>query len=185
MRNVVYLINLSLDGFIEGPDGRFDWSEPSEDLHQFFNDQIRDMGGFIYGRRMYETMAVWQTMDQDPALPAVMAEFARTWREKPKYVLSTTLETVGPNCRLIREDVAAAVAELKQGTGADLSVGGAGAARTLAEHDLIDEYRLVLRPVLVGGGKPGLPGLPDLVRLTLVESRTFACGTVYLRYRRA
>ena len=91
MRNVVYLMNVSLDGFVEGPDGTFDWSRPDEEVHRFHNQQARDLGAFLYGRRMYELMSVWETMAEDPSAPDYVLEFARIWRDKPKLVFSTVV----------------------------------------------------------------------------------------------
>lgn len=187
MRDVIYLMNLSLDGFVEGPDGGFTWSRPDEEVHRFHNTIADEMGAFLYGRRLYETMRVWQTYAEGPAaadFPDYVREFGRIWRSKPKIVFSTTLESVGENCRLVRGDVAAEVARLKEQPGGALGVGGPGLARTLARLDLLDEYRLVLFPVTVGSGKSYFPALDHEVRLRLLETRTFGCGAVYLRYRR-
>ena len=185
MRKVIYLMNLSLDGFVEGPDGKFEWTHPDEEVHRFHNQQARDMGAFLYGRRMYETMAGWQTMDEDLSLPDYVLEFARIWKEKPKVVFSTTLEAVGENCRLVRGNIAAEIATLKHIPGGDLGVGGPNLASALARLGLIDEYRMVLSPIIVGGGKSYFPALDDAVHLSLMEIRTFGCGAVYLRYQRA
>jgi dihydrofolate reductase len=185
MRNMVYLMNTSLDGFVEGPDGKFGWSRPDEEVHRFHNQAARELGAFLYGRRMYETMAGWQTMDGDPSLPDYALEFARIWKSKPKVVFSTTLTTVGPNCRLAQGDIGAEVARMKQQPGGDLGVSGPGLASALARLDLIDEYRLVLYPVIVGGGKPYFPRQDRDVHLRLLETRAFGCGAVYLRYGRA
>ncbi len=182
--SIVYLMNVSLDGYVEGPDGKFDWTVPDEEVHRFHGEIAGGMGAFLYGRRLYETMAVWQTWDQDPSLPGYMLDFARMWKEKPKIVFSTTLTEVGPNCRLVRGDIAAEVARLKTQVAGDLSVGGPGLAASFARLGLIDEYRLVVYPVLVGGGKRFFPGLDHRVNLRLLESRTFRRGGVYLRYRR-
>ncbi len=182
MGKVVYLLNLSLDGFIEGADGTFGWGAPSEEVHLFHNELASTMGAFVYGRRMYETMAVWQTLDSDPSTPPFMAAFARTWRSKPKYVFSKTLASVGEGCTLLRGDVAAEITRLKGEISGDLSVSGAGLGTSLAHLDLIDEYRLVLCPVLVGAGKSYFPALPSIARLRLLETRAFGSGAVYLRY---
>jgi dihydrofolate reductase len=184
MGSVVYLMNVSLDCFVEGPDGGFGWSRPDEEVHRFHNRMAQDMAAFLYGRRLYETMAVWQTAGNDPSLPEYVLEFARIWKSKPKIVFSTTLDTVGEGCRLVRGDIASEVASLKQNGGGDLSVGGPGLASALARLGLIDEYRLVVSPVLVGGGKPYLAPLGHPVSLRLVETRSFRCGAVYLRYQR-
>lgn len=185
MGNVIYLMNLSLDGFVEGPDGRFGWCTPDEEVHRFHNQQARGMAAFLYGRRMYEMMAVWQTMDEDPSLPEYVLEFARIWKEKPKYIFSTTLTSVGENCHLVRGDAGAEVAALKRTPGGDLGVGGPGLASSLARLGLIDEYRLVVYPIVVGGGKRFFPALDRPGGQRLLETRTFGCGAVYLRYRSA
>jgi dihydrofolate reductase len=185
MRKLIYLMNMSLDGFVEGPDGRLDWTRPDEEVHRFHQDQARDMGAFLYGRRLYETMAVWHTLDADPSLPAYMLDFARIWKSKPKIVFSTTLAAVGEGCRLVRGDAAAEVARLKQEPGGDLGVGGPALAATLARAGLVDEYRLVVLPILLGGGKSYFPALEQPIPLRLVETRKFSRGGLYLRYERA
>ncbi len=178
-------MNPSLDGFVEGPDGKFGWSRPDEELHRFHNQMAREMGAFLYGRRLYETMAVWETMGEDETLPDYALEFARIWKTKPKVVFSTTLKEVGPNCRLVRGDVGAEVTALKEQPGGDLGVGGPGLASTLEKLGLIDEYRVVFFPVLVGDGKRYFPAPGREVPLRLLETKTFRFGAVYLRYRRA
>ncbi|MFP2956370.1 dihydrofolate reductase family protein [Myxococcus sp. 1LA] len=130
-------------------------------------------------------MSAWQTLDTEPSASGVTAEFARSWRSKPKVVFSTTLEKVGENCLLVRGDVAAEVARLKQEHPGDLAVSGPGLASAFARLGLIDEYRRVLSPVLVGGGKPYIPQLEHLVPLRLKETRAFQSGALYLRYQRA
>jgi dihydrofolate reductase len=185
VRKVIYLMNLSLDGFVEGPDGKFGWSEPDEEVHRFHNQQAREMGAFLYGRRMYETMAGWQTMDEKVSLPDYVLEFARIWKEKPKIVFSTKLEAVGVNCRLLRGELGAELARLMREPGGDLGVSGPGLASGLARLGLIDEYRLVVYPIMVGGGKPYFPALDSALKLRVRETRTFGCGAVYLRYQRA
>jgi dihydrofolate reductase len=185
MGNIIYLMNVSLDGFVEGLDGTFGWSEPDEEVHRFHNQQARDLSAFLYGRRMYELMTPWQIADEAPSAPDYVVEFARIWKDKPKVVFSTTLQTAGPSSRLVRGDIAAEVARLKQQQpGGDFGVSGPGLASSFARLGLIDEYRLVISPVLVGGGKPYFPALEHLVRLRLLETRTFRSGAVYLRYRR-
>lgn len=183
MRKLIYLMNASLDGFVEGPDGRFDWTVPDEEIHRFHGGIAQDMGAFLYGRRLYETMAVWQTFGDDPALPEYVREFGQMWKSKPKIVFSSTLESVGPGCRLVKGDAAREVARLKEEKGADLAVGGPTLASSLARLGLIDEFRVVIFPFIVGGGKPYLsaPG----VSLRLLEMRRFERGAVYLRYARA
>jgi dihydrofolate reductase len=172
---------------VEGPDGKFAWSHPDEEVHRFHNGIAAGMGAFLYGRRMYETMRFWETVDEDassPEFPDYVRDFARIWKSKPKIVFSTTLESVSQDYRLVRGDIGAEVTALKEQPGGDLGVGGPGLARSLARLDLVDEYRLVLFPVTVGGGKPYFPALDHPVRLRLLESRIFQCGAVYLRYQR-
>lgn len=185
MPNVIYLMNVSLDGFVEGPDGKFGWSRPDEEVHRFHNQVARDMGAFLYGRRMYETMAGWQTMDENLSAPDYVLEFARIWKEKPKVVFSTTLETVGINCRVVNGDIRVELAALKNRPGGDLCVSGPGLASTFARLGLIDEYRMVVYPIMVGGGKSYFPALDAPLQVRLLESRTFRCGAVYVRYQRA
>jgi len=131
MRKVIYSMGVSLDGFIAGPDGEIDWSAPDEELHRFHNQHTREMGAHLYGRRLYEVMAYWETADEKPSAPDHELVFARIWKNMPKIVFSKTLEKVEGNARLVRDGVAEAVAELKEQRGKDLAVGGAGLAVAL------------------------------------------------------
>jgi dihydrofolate reductase len=177
-------MNTSLDGYVEGPDGTFAWSHPDEEVHRFHNGIAGEMDAFLYGRRMYETMAGWQDIDETASVPDYIVEFARIWRSRPKYVFSSTLASVGVGHELVRGDLADAVRRIAASTTGDLGVGGPGVAASLAKLDLIDEYGMVKYPVIVGGGKSYFP--PGLaVPLSLRETRTFSCGAVYLRYSRA
>ena len=186
MRKVIYSMNVSLDGFVEGPNRELDWSTPDEELHRFWNDQEREMGTSLYGRRLYELMAAyWPTADTDPSAPDYVVEFARIWRDKPKIVFSTTLEKVDWNSRLVRDNVAEEVAKLKAQVGKNMEVAGPTLASTLVRLGLIDEYGPVVHPVVLGGGTPFFPALDNRIILTLVETRTFGSGVVYLRYQRA
>jgi dihydrofolate reductase len=185
MSRLIYSMMVSLDGFVETTDRSLDWVLVDEELHTFSNEQERELGAQLYGRRLYEVMAAyWPTADADPSLPAYMAEFARTWREKPKVVFSRTLDMVGWNSRLFRGDAVEEVSRLKAQPGADLGIGGPTLASTLVRHDLVDEYRLLVQPVILGAGKPFLPALDGVLELKLVETRTFSSGVVYLRYVR-
>jgi dihydrofolate reductase len=182
---VIYSLSVSVDGYIEASGGSIDWTSPDDELHRFFNDETRGMGTLLHGRRTYELMAgYWPTADQDPSAPASQVDFARIWRDTPKVVFSRTLDTVAWNSRLVREGVVEEVTRLKREPDNDMMVGGANLASTLIEHDLIDEYRLFLVPVILGGGKPYFPRLDDSLRLRLVETRTFGSRVVYLRYER-
>jgi dihydrofolate reductase len=138
----------------------------------------------LYGRRLYEEMQYWETAEEQPSLSDPALEFARIWKEIPKVVFSKTLDEVEGNARLARDNVAEEVARLKEEPGKDLAVGGAGLASSLIELDLIDDYRLFVRPVVLGGGTPYFPGLDERIDLELVETRTFGSRVVYLRYRR-
>jgi dihydrofolate reductase len=177
-------MGVSLDGFIAGPGGEIDWSAPDEELHRFHNEQTRELGAHLCGRRLYEEMLYWETADQDPSAGDTELEFARIWQSLPKIVFSTTLEAVESNARLARNGPAEEVAELKAQPGKDLAVGGAGLASTFTELGLIDEYRVFVSPVVLGGGTPYFPALKEKIDLELVETRTFGSRVVYLRYRR-
>jgi dihydrofolate reductase len=183
-RKLIYSLGVSLDGFIAAPGGAIDWSAPDEELHRFHNEQARETGVELYGRRLYETMQVWETADQDPAAPEHMVEFARIWKATPKIVFSTTLERVEGNARLVREGAADEVARLKEEPGKDIAVGGAGLAATFMRLGMIDEYRLFISPVILGAGTPFFPALAERIELELVETRTFGSRVVYVRYRR-
>jgi dihydrofolate reductase len=183
MPKLIYSMGVSLDGFIAGPDGEIDWTAPDEELHRFHNEQARELGAHFCGRRLYETMVYWETADENPSLDEVELEFARIWQNLPKIVFSTTLETVEGNARLAVGGVADVVAKLKSQPGKDLAVGGAGLASSFAELGLIDEYRLFVSPVVLGGGTPYFPALSEKVDLELVETRTFRSRVVHLRYR--
>lgn len=185
MGKVIYFMMVSLDGFAEGPDRNLDWATIDEEIHTFANDQTRETGVLLYGRRLYEVMTYWQTADEDPSLPGYMADFARIWREKPKIVASRTLKQVGPNATLIRDNITGEVAKLKEQLGGVVSVGGPSLAATLIRHGLVDEYRLLVHPVVLGGGTPFLPALDRPIRLRLLETREFRSGGVYLRYENA
>ena len=182
MRTVIYSMGVSLDGFIAGPKGEIDWAAPDAELHSFHNEQTRELGAHFCGRRLYETMVYWETADQDPSTGETERDFARIWQALPKIVFSTTLERVEGNARLARDGVEEEVARLKQEAGKDLAVGGAGLAASFARLGLIDEYRLFVSPVVLGGGTPFFPPLDAQVDLELADTRTFGSRVVYLRY---
>ena len=184
MRKLIYSMGVSLDGFIAGADGDIDWSAPDDELHRFHNQQARETGAELYGRRLYETMRYWETAEDNPSAPEQELEFARIWKDTPKIVFSKTLERVEGNARLVRDNVAEEVAQLKEQPGKDLAVGGAGLASSVMKLGLIDEYRLFVSPVVLGGGTPYFPALDERISLELVETRTFGSRVVYLRYRR-
>jgi dihydrofolate reductase len=184
MRKLIYSMGVSLDGFIAGPNGEIDWSAPDEELHRFHNQQTRELGAHLLGRRLYEAMRYWETADEQPSAPEHELEFARIWKDTPKIVFSKTLEEVEGNATLVRDGVAEEVARLKEQPGMDLAVGGAGLASTVMKLGLIDEYRLFVSPVVLGGGTPYFPALDERINLELVETRTFGSRVVYVRYRR-
>jgi dihydrofolate reductase len=184
MPKLIYSMNPSLDGFIAGPKGEIDWSAPNEELHRFHNEQVQELGVYLCGRALYETMLYWETVTESSSVPEYALEFARIWRELPKIVFSRTLERVEGNARLAGDDVAHELARLKGQPGGDMAVGGAGLAATCMELGLIDEYRLFVNPVVLGGGTPYFPALDERIDLELLETRTFGSRVVYLRYRR-
>lgn len=183
MAKLIYLTNVSLDGYIEDTRGRFQWTEPDDEVFTFLTDLVRPVGRYLYGRRLYETMAAWEV---DPTLAAqseLMADFARVWQAADKIVYSTTLHVVSTaNTRLEPHFDADSVRAIKASAARDLSVGGAALAAHAFAAGLIDEYHLVVYPVLLGGGKPGLPSGAN-VPLELLDERRFGNGVVYLRYR--
>jgi len=184
MRPVIYSMSVSLDGFIAGPGGDIGFTAPDEELFRFHVEQTRHIGVELMGRRLYEEMLVWEDAETAPSGVEEL-EFARIWKAIPKVVFSTTLEHVQGNARLAGDDVAGEVARLKEAPGDGvISVGGAGLAATLIELDLIDEYRLMVRPVVLGGGSPYFPPLNREIELELLETRMFGSRVVYLRYRR-
>ena len=182
MRKLIYSMTVSLDGFIAGPGGEIDWSAPDEELHQFHNDRVRTIGGQLLGRRLYETMRYWDTVDA-ATLGPVEREFAEIWHDLPKVVFSRTLERVEGNARLASADPVEEVARLKEEPGGDLAVGGAGLAAAVI--DLIDEFHVFVSPVVLGVGTRFLPAVADRIALELVETRTFASRVISARYARA
>ncbi len=185
MGKVIYWSSISLDGFIEGAEGDISWTTPSEELHTHFNEQERLIDIHLYGRRMYETMTYWGTADQDPTAPGFIIEYARLWKNKPKIVFSNTLGQVEWNSRLVRGDITAEVAKLKEQPGLNMGIGGADLAYTFLTLGLIDEYWLYVCPIILGGGKPLFRTLSDRINLRLVETRSFGSGVVLLHYQRA
>jgi dihydrofolate reductase len=185
MRKLIYSMNPSLDGFIAGRGGDIDWTVPDDGLFRFHIEQTRELGGHLLGRGLYETMVYWETADQDPDASEPILEFARIWQALPKVVFSRSLEAVEGNTTLLRDGLGEEVARLKAQEGNDLGVGGAGLAGACARLGLIDEYRLFVSPVVLGGGTRFFPELEDPINLELVETRTFSSRVVYLRYRLA
>ncbi|TRW88326.1 dihydrofolate reductase [Mycolicibacterium sp. 018/SC-01/001] len=184
MGHLVYGFTISVDGFIADANGSIDWSEPSDALHQYWNDFERETALSFYGRRLYELMApYWTTADEDPDATPMIVDFARVWRAMPKVVFSRTLSSVDGNARLERGDPVEVIRRLKAETDGQLEVAGATLAAPVVQAGLVDEFRLVVAPVAVGGGTPFFPSLPSWMSLRLVENRTFPGGTVLLRYQ--
>jgi dihydrofolate reductase len=183
MRSVTYSMGASLDGYIVGPDGGFDWTAPDEEVFRSWIDEIRAVGVHLLGRRLYETMLYWETADQ-ASLDDAQIEWAGLWNPLPKVVFSTTLSAVQGNARLAAGDLAAEIDRLRAEPGeGDIAIGGATLAAEAAELGLIDEFRVRVYPVLVGGGTSYFPQRERRVDLELVETRTFSSSVVYLRYR--
>jgi dihydrofolate reductase len=185
MRRIIWMMSVSLDGFMEGPDRELDWHLVDDELHRHFNEQLRPMGGFLDGRVTYELMAAyWPTADADPASSEPVREFARLWREMPKIVYSRTLEKADCNTSVVRDVVPEEVMALKAQPGGDLVLGGADLAATFLRHDLIDEFRLYVHPVVIGRGKPMFAAPDARIALELAEIRAFGNGVALLRYLR-
>jgi dihydrofolate reductase len=185
MRKIVLMMSVSLDGFFEGPNREIDWHRVDDELHGHFNEQLRTMGAFLDGRVTYELMAAfWPTADADPGARGPVAEFARIWRDMPKIVFSRTLQRADWNATIVRDVVVEEVLELKARPGGDLVLGGADLAATFMEHDLIDEYRLYIHPVVLGRGKPLFPASDSKMDLRLTTTRSFGNGVVLLGYER-
>jgi dihydrofolate reductase len=184
MRNLIYSMMVSLDGFIDDAHHGLEWVIIERELHQFINDQQAGIGAFLYGRRLYENMsAYWPTADQDPAATDYTLEWAEIWKAMPKIVFSKTLDKVEWNSRLVKGDPAEEVRRLKGQTGKSLSVGGASLAGALLKHDLVDEIQLFVMPAILGSGTPFFPVMDHKINLRLVETRTFGGNVVYLRYQ--
>jgi dihydrofolate reductase len=183
MARLFYSAITSLDGYVADSDGNFDWAAPDEEVHAFVNDLERPVGTYLYGRRMYETMVAWETMPTGADESPVVRDFAALWQAADKVVYSTTLETVSSaRTRIERAFDPEAVRQMKEGAGRDLSVGGPGLAAEAIKAGLVDECRLFVAPMVVGGGTAALPANVRL-ELALLDERRFANGTVYLRYR--
>ena len=183
MGKLIYNLNVSLDGFIETPNRSLDWTIIDEELHTWFNDETRTLDATLYGRRIYEIMAAhWPTGEDDPDSTEVEREFARIWNPMPKIVFSTTLDQVDHNSRLVQGDVGAVLEDLRREFSGDLGVAGANLAGQFVRRGLVDEYRLVVHPVVLGAGTPFWPELDAPLRLRLVERHAFASGVELRSY---
>ena len=183
MSKVTYSFSVSADGFINDASGSLGWAQIDEEIHTWFNDRAREADAFLYGRRLWETMAAyWPDAATDGDASPAMLDFARIWNAKPKVVFSSTLESVEHGARLERGPILDALPRLREEFPGELEVGGAALAADLVQGGLIDEYRLVVHPVALGAGTPFFPPLDAPLHLRLVESRPFASGAVLLRY---
>ncbi len=182
MAKLIYSSIASLDGYVEDEQGRFDWAAPDDEVHAFVNDLERSVGTYLYGRRMYETMVFWETVSTSSDQPDVVRDFAQIWRAAEKLVYSRTLRQVrSAKTRLERDFDLAAIQELKETAGLDITVGGAELAGQAIAAGLVDECHLFLAPVVVGGGKRALAAGVS-AQLELLEERRFKSGVVHLRY---
>jgi dihydrofolate reductase len=183
MGRLIYLMNVSLDGYIETTDRSPEWAKVDDEIHGWFNDELRETEALLYGRRLYEVMAAyWPTAESDPGATAVMLDFARIWNPKPKLIFSRSLERVDGNARLVRAESDEDFARVKAGFDGKLEVGGPTLAAEFIRRGLVDEYRLVVHPVILGAGTPFFPRMERPLALRLTETRTFASGVVYLGY---
>jgi len=183
MAKLIYVANVSLDGYIEDADGRFEWTEPIDEVFTFITKLVRPVGTYLYGRRMYETMAVWETQPALAAQSELMADFANVWQAADKIVYSTTLPVVSTaDTRLERRFDPDSVRDLKTSAARDLTVGGPTLAAHAFKAGLVDECQLFIYPVLVGDGKPAFP-TDAHVQLELLEEHRFSNGVMNLRYR--
>ena len=182
MAKLIYSAIASLDGYVADEGGNFDWAEPDEEVHTVVNDLERQVGTYLYGRRMYEVLVAWETVDLADQ-PPFIRDYAEIWRAADKIVYSKTLQTVSSaRTRIERAFDPDAVRQMKASAGSDISVGGPDLAAQAIEAGLVDEYHLFLAPIAVGGGTRALPD--DVrVKLELSDERRFGNGVVHLRYR--
>ena len=183
MGKLIYTMNVSLDGYVESSDGGLDWTGVDDELHAWFTEELRPIEASLYGRRLYQTMAAyWPTGETDPAGTEVTREYARVWNATPRFVFSTTLEEVQWNSRLMQGDVGAALGRIRDEFDGDLEVGGPTLAAQFIERGLVDEYHLVIHPVVLGAGTPFFPRLDHPIGLKLIDTRVFGSGVVYQSY---
>jgi dihydrofolate reductase len=182
--SLIYSMGVSVDGFIADRDGGFAWSVPDEELFGFHLARVRELGRYLCGRRLYETMLVWEN---DPAMRQTDLDvaFADVWCALPKVVFSRTLDSVQGNARLAEASVAEEVAAALGASDKDVEIGGAGLAAQAIELGLVDELRMFRHPIVVGGGTPFLPPVAEDVALDLLETRTFGSRVIYERYASA
>ena len=182
MRKVLYGLNISLDGFYEDINGKIDFTVPDSEVFRHFIELEKEVEVHLYGRKLYETMCYWKT---DQNFDKAELEYAKVWNQKPNVVFSRTLKSVAANDRLIRDNIAEEVNELKKGPGKYMVVGGGEIASTFIKLGLIDEYRVYLIPVVLGKGKAMFQSLTQNLPLKFMDSKVFASGVVLLRYQKA
>jgi dihydrofolate reductase len=183
MGKLIYGMNVSLDGYVEGPGHALDWPIVDEELHSWFNDRFRKLDASLYGRGLYETMSAhWPTAESDPSSTEVEREFARIWNRTPKIVFSSTLTEVAWNSRLVRGDVGEELARLRTEFDGDMEVAGATLAASFIRRGLVDQYDVIVHPVILGAGTPYFPPLENRIPLRLIETHRFTSGVTYLGY---
>lgn len=183
MGKVIFLMNVSVDGYIETADHSLDWATTDDELHGWFNERLRSTEVSVYGRRLFELMnGYWPTVESDPEATATMHEFGRIWNAKPKVVVSRSMQTAPPGWRLTSGDPESILEELRRDFSGDIEIAGPTLAADFIRRGLVDEFQLVVHPVILGGGKPYFPDLERPARLRLLETRTFASGVVFLRF---
>jgi dihydrofolate reductase len=181
---LIFSMSVSADGFINDRARGFAWTPPDDETFGFHLDRVAGLGGYLLGRKLYEAMLPWET---DPAMRSsdLMAAFADVWTALPKVVFSRTLDRVEGNARLAEGSVAEEVAAVLDGTDKDVEIGGAGLAGQAIMLGLVDDFRIFRHPIVVGGGTPYFPPVPEAIQLDLVETRTFGSRVIYERYQRA
>ena len=185
MTKLVYAMNVSLDGYVEAPGHNLDWATVDEELHTWFNEHERQASAFLYGRRLYETMAAyWPNYASDPAATPAMRGFGEIWNPKPKVVFSSTLTEVAHNSRLVRDDPIEEYARLQTEFDGELHIAGPTLASGFVRRDLVDQYKMVVHPVVLGAGTPFWPSLDRPIRLQLVGTHHFTSGALLLDYVR-
>jgi len=183
MSRLVYGMNVSLDGYAADADGGVDWTIVDEEIHGWWNERVAEASAYLYGRRIYELMSAhWPNAQSDPDAGPVEREFGRIWTAAPKVVFSSTLETVDWNARLERGRIEDVIDRVRNELDGDLDIAGPTLAAPLIRRGLIDVYRVVVHPVILGGGLPFFPDLERPVGLRLIETRRFESGATYLGY---